>query len=293
MLIVYAAMAVTVGCAVALFLAARAVRITREGASGPRPAAGAERPRGPIAPLVSRVAALVGPSLSESELEVVWAASTALPGLIGIMLGMGAASIAFSAAGFMAVPLWASTRRRSRMRQFEDGLGQVMPLIASNMRAGGSISAAITPVAEAMDDPIRSEFSRLAADVRSGTPLSDALSAMAERNDSKDLRLFSTAVRISQQRGGSLADITDKVGETVRARTEMRRFIRAKTALNRFEAAFLSSMPVAMLVALILMSPTHAEFFSSPAGWGLLAVCAVMDLTGLAVMRKMGDLETD
>lgn len=291
-LISYVPLGVLIVLAAVLFMAARAARIEMESASREKP-----EPRravaGPLGPAISRLAELVGPAFTESELALIWAASAALPALAGMMLGLGAASLALAVAGAAAVPLWALSRRRARMRQFEDSLGQIMPLIASNMRTGGSVASAITPVAEAMDEPVRGEFSRLAADVRSGTPLADALATMADRNDSKDLRLFATAVRISQQRGGSLADITERVGETVRARTEMRRFIRAKTSLTRFEAAFLSGMPVAMLFALIALSPTHAEFFSTPDGAILLAVCAVLDLCGLMVMRKMADLETD
>ena len=198
-----------------------------------------------------------------------------------------------NAIGALSVPAYASTRKRRRRRLFEDQLGEVMPLIASNMRAGASVAAAITPVAEAMEEPVRGEFARLAADVKSGTPLAEALDTMAERNTSKDLRLFAIAVRVSQQRGGSLADITERVGETVRARTEMRRFIRAKTSLNRFEAYFLSGMPIFILLILLMMSETHRAFYATPMGWAVLAVCLVLDALGLSIMFKMGELETD
>lgn len=292
LMVSYIPLGLLVGLATALFIAARAARIEMESARREAPSGRKPLP-GPLGQTVRRLAELVGPAFTESELALIWAASTALPALVGMMVGLGVASLALGALGAAAVPLWAASRRRARMRQFEDSLGQIMPLIASNMRTGGSVAASITPVAEAMDEPVRGEFSRLAADVRSGTPLADALEAMAKRNDSKDLRLFATAVRISQQRGGSLAEITERVGETVRARTEMRRFIRAKTSLTRFEAAFLSGMPVAMLFVLIALSPTHAEFFSTLEGLLLLGGCAVLDLCGLMVMRKMGDLETD
>ena len=142
-----------------------------------------------------------------------------------------------------------------------------MPLIASNMRAGASVAAAITPVAEAMEEPVRGEFGRLAADVKSGTPLAEALDTMAERNTSKDLRLFAIAVRVSQQRGGSLAEITERVGETVRVRTEMRRFI-AKTSLNRFEAYFLSGMPMFILLFLGVDVRNAPGVLRDPGGLG-------------------------
>ena len=272
----------------ALLLAARADRIQ----SGRKTAAKGGVP-GRLRAELERMAAQIGPSVSASELGAIWVGCALLPGLIGLVAGLGAGSLMLNALGAASVPLYASSRKRRRKRQFEDQLGEVMPLIASNMRAGASVAAAITPVAEAMEEPVRGEFGRLAADVKSGTPLAEALETMAERNASKDLRLFAIAVRVSQQRGGSLAEITERVGETVRARTEMRRFVRAKTSLNRFEAYFLSGMPVFILLILLMMSETHREFYATPAGWAVLAVCLVLDALGLSIMFKMGDLETD
>lgn len=288
MIVPYLAMAALTLLGLALLLAARADRIQ----SGRKMAAKGGVPRRLRAEL-ERMAAQIGPSVSASELGAIWVGCALLPGLIGLVAGLGAGSLMLNALGAASVPLYASSRKRRRKRQFEDQLGEVMPLIASNMRAGASVAAAITPVAEAMEEPVRGEFGRLAADVKSGTPLAEALETMAERNASKDLRLFAIAVRVSQQRGGSLAEITERVGETVRARTEMRRFVRAKTSLNRFEAYFLSGMPVFILLILLMMSETHREFYATPAGWAVLAVCLVLDALGLSIMFKMGDLETD
>lgn len=288
MIVPYLAMAALTLLGLALLLAARADRIQ----SGRKTAAKGGVP-GRLRAELERMAAQIGPSVSASELGAIWVGCALLPGLIGLVAGLGAGSLMLNALGAASVPLYASSRKRRRKRQFEDQLGEVMPLIASNMRAGASVAAAITPVAEAMEEPVRGEFGRLAADVKSGTPLAEALETMAERNASKDLRLFAIAVRVSQQRGGSLAEITERVGETVRARTEMRRFVRAKTSLNRFEAYFLSGMPVFILLILLMMSETHREFYATPAGWAVLAVCLVLDALGLSIMFKMGDLETD
>ena len=281
----YAAIAVLTLLGLALLLAARADRIQSGNKAGNRGEAA-----GRIRAALDRMATQIGPSVSASELGAIWIGCALLPGLIGLVAGLGAGSLMLNAIGALSVPAYASTRKRRRRRLFEDQLGEV---IASNMRAGASVAAAITPVAEAMEEPVRGEFARLAADVKSGTPLAEALDTMAERNTSKDLRLFAIAVRVSQQRGGSLADITERVGETVRARTEMRKFIRAKTSLNRFEAYFLSGMPIFILLILLMMSETHRAFYATPMGWAVLAVCLVLDALGLSIMFKMGELETD
>ena len=47
-------------------------------------------------------------------------------------------------------------------------------------------------------------YTHLTSDIRAGTPVPEALDKVADRTGSRDLRLFSTAVDISQQTGGSL-----------------------------------------------------------------------------------------
>lgn len=124
--------------------------------------------------------------------------------LTALALGVGPLSLLLlpvCAAGF---PLYLKVRRDSGKKKFEEQLGQAMPLITSNLRAGSSVAQAIGPVAENMSDPIKSEFRRLASDIRAGTPVPEALDKVADRTGSRDLRLFATAVDISQQTGGSL-----------------------------------------------------------------------------------------
>lgn len=276
-----------------MLLLSRKLRIQREAMV---PSSRRQRPTGGVHPVraaLQRVCDLAGPSLSTSELAVIWLAAAALPGLAAFVLGLGPASLAASAAGAAAVPLWAVWSRRAQQRRFEELLGETMPLIATNLRSGSSIAQAIAPVAANMPEPLRSEFARFSLDVRSGTPVPEALDDMADRTGSDDLRLFSTAVAVSQQTGGSLSEITERVGETIRARVELRRFIRAKTSLNRIESAIISIVPVVMLFALAALSPYHRAFYLSPTGALVLALAAALDLVGLAVMRKMGDIPTD
>ena len=144
-----------------------------------------------------------------------------------------------------------------------------------------------------MSDPIKSEFRRLTSDIRAGTPVPEALDKVADRTGSRDLRLFATAVDISQQTGGSLADITENVGQTVRARVEARKAIRSKTSLNRIESQIMVGLPVFMMAALLAVSPSHREFYSQPSGWALIALAVVLDALAYLMMRKMGDVKLD
>ena len=273
---------------VAMLVIARRGRIAREQAGVE---SADERPSGKVAAALVSVCEQASPQLSEAE--IVWAATATLPALTALALGVGPLSLLLlpvCAAGF---PLYLKVRRDSGKKKFEEQLGQAMPLIASNLRAGSSVAQAIGPVAENMSDPIKSEFRRLTSDIRAGTPVPEALDKVADRTGSRDLRLFATAVDISQQTGGSLADITENVGQTVRARVEARKAIKSKTSLNRIESQIMVGLPVFMMAALLAISPSHREFYSQPSGWALIALAVVLDALAYLMMRKMGDVKLD
>lgn len=275
---------------IAMLVLARRGRIARETAGAE---AVEERPNGKVAAALVSVCEQASPQLSVQEAEIVWAATATLPALTAFALGVGPLSLVLlpvSAAGF---PVYLKIRRDSGKKKFEEQLGQAMPLIASNLRAGSSVAQAIGPVAENMSDPIKSEFRRLTSDIRAGTPVPEALDKVADRTGSRDLRLFATAVDISQQTGGSLADITENVGQTVRARVEARKAIRSKTSLNRIESQIMVGLPVFMMAALLAISPSHREFYSQPSGWALIALAVVLDTLAYLMMRKMGDVKLD
>lgn len=275
---------------IAMLVIARRGRIARERAGAET---ASERPSGKLAAALVSVCEQASPQLSVQEAEIVWAATTTLPALTALALGVGPLSLLLlpvSAAGF---PVYLKIRRDSGKKKFEEQLGQAMPLIASNLRAGSSVAQAIGPVAENMSDPIKSEFRRLTSDIRAGTPVPEALDKVADRTGSRDLRLFATAVDISQQTGGSLADITENVGQTVRARVEARKAIKSKTSLNRIESQIMVGLPVFMMAALLAISPSHREFYSQPSGWALIALAVVLDALAYLMMRKMGDVKLD
>ena len=275
---------------IAMLVIARSERIARERA-GVETAE--ERPAGKISAAITAVCEQASPQLSVQEAKIVWVATATLPALVALTLGLGAISLVLLPLGAGGFPIYLKVRRDSGMKKFEEQLGQAMPLIASNLRAGSSVAQAIGPVAENMSDPIKSEFRRLTSDIRAGTPVPEALDKVADRTGSRDLRLFSTAVDISQQTGGSLADITENVGQTVRARVEARKTIRSKTSLNRIESQIMVGLPIFMMVALLTISPAHREFYSQPSGWALIALAVVLDSLAYIMMRKMGDIKLD
>jgi tight adherence protein B len=95
-------------------------------------------------------------------------------------------------------------------------------------------------------------------------------------------------VTIQRTVGGSLSDILDMVADTVRAREQFRRKVKALTAMGRASAYVLVGMPFAIGLILELMSPAYMHpLFATALGHILIIVGLVSISLGSIVLRKI------
>ena len=223
---------------IVLFLTARKLRVERERAeSGPIPENPSdETGTNRLVGALRRVCQGAAPQLSVSEAAQMWAVVAFAPSVLILATGSAMGALAALPLGIAAFPIWVRLKRGAEQGLFEEQLGEAMPLIASNLRTGASVAQSVAPVAEHMAEPLKSEFAILERDLRNGRPIAQALDDMAKRTGSSNLKLYSTAVSVSQQTGGSLSDITERVGEAIRAKVKAKRSAEAKTSSARFEA---------------------------------------------------------
>lgn len=273
----------------AALLTSRNWRVEAERMEAPAP----KRPRA-LASAARRLLEGSGSALTAGEFAWLWAACAAVPFLLAVLMGLPAAwALALAAAGAVCPVAWAKAQAARSRKRFAEDLGNVLPLVAANLRGGLSIRQAITPVAENMGEPIKSEFELLGADLDRGVTMERALAAMAERNDNRDLVLLASGVATQAETGGNLADIVEQIGETIRVRTELRKTVASKTSQQRATSVFLLLFPIAMLFVFCAMSEVFRDFYLSPTGFAVLAVCAVLELVGFGIVRKLADIRID
>lgn len=250
--------------------------------------------KGRLHAYVKRSVEGAGVPLTADEFMSIWVACIGLPALVALILQAPVILVCLLAlVGAIAPWVWiAQVKGRARLR-FADDLGMVLPLVASNLRGGLSLRQALVPVARNLREPIRGEFEILSHELDQGVPIEKALANMAERTDNKDLVLLASGVATQAETGGNLADIIDTIAEAVRVRTELRKSIRSKTSQQRATSTFLALFPIVMLVIFCVMSDVFRAFYLSPIGWVVIACCAVLELIGYSIMRKMADISID
>ncbi|MCW2925518.1 MAG: putative type secretion system integral rane subunit, partial [Thermoleophilia bacterium] len=183
---------------------------------------------------------------------------------------------------------WLRMKARRRRNAFEGQLADVLGAIASSLKAGHSFNQALNAMIRDTPNPTSEEFSRVMTEARLGMPVEDALQHMAERMGSADFDFAVTTVNIQRTVGGSLADILDMVGDTVRNRQQFRKKVKALTSMGQMSAYVLLAMPIFMGLVITLMSPDYMKpMFTTPIGHMLLGIGAVSMVLGYFACMKV------
>lgn len=195
--------------------------------------------------------------------------------------------------GILVVPfLWLMRRRKKRIAKLMAQLPDVFDLMGQALRAGHALSSAIQLVSQQMPDPIATEFARVFHEQNLGIKVEEAMTNMADRIDQMDVRFFVTSVLIQRQTGGDLAEILDKIGKVIRERIQLLAMVQALTAEGRLSGWVLLALPVVVFVACFIVNREYAEvLIYTPAGRIMLATAAIMDLMGMAMIKKIVNIK--
>lgn len=235
-----------------------------------------------------------GIKLSYTEFLSVWLSCMLAPALLVLALGLGVVpAAALAALGSVGPWAWLHGAKKRNMKRFSDDLGDALPLMAANLRAGMSLRQSLTPVARNLDEPIRGEFQILTAELDQGVPVDVALTNMAARNENKDLDLLACAVATQQEMGGNLAEIVDTTAQTIRVRTQLRRSVQSKTSEQRASAKFLLVFPFVIVLVMCVVESTFRDFYTQPAGWATLGAAILIESIGYFFVKKTTDIDTD
>ena len=211
------------------------------------------------------------------------------------LLAVVGGSVLFAVVG-LAVPLVvrALIRRKLERRRklFAEQLPDNLQVLASALRAGHSFVGALSVVVDDAAEPSRTEFRRIVADEQLGVPLEDAIRAVVRRMDNGDLEQVALVAALQRQTGGSMAEVLERVTQTIRERFELRRLVQTLTAQGRLSRWIVSALPVVLLLAISVINPGYTEpLFTTTAGRLALLFSAVMVVLGSYVIKRIVDIK--
>lgn len=210
-------------------------------------------------------------------------------GAATLFTGLSPLIVPFAALSAGALPLmWIMFRRKRRLGKFAAQLPAALELMSRALRAGHSLQAGMSLVADEMQPPIRNEFQRVFESTNLGMSTEDALKNMTERVPNLDLKFFATAVVLQRQTGGDLAEILDKISHLIRERFKIWGQVQALTGEGRLSGIVLLALPPLLFMAVYYLNPDYCLIlFTDPMGKKMLAGAVFLQFIGALVIKKI------
>jgi tight adherence protein B len=202
--------------------------------------------------------------------------------VVGLMAGVVGAALPL---------LWLQRRHASRQQRFVEQLPDTVSLLASTVRAGHSLLQGLEQVAKESLEPTRAAFETVVREIGLGASQDEAIERLGMRFHSDDMSLIVASLNVHAQIGGSLAHILDDIAGTLRERVRIEGDIRALTAQQRYSAYVLALLPVAVAVALFLISRDYIQLLFEGTLRYAAAFAGVLIVLGFFAMRKMASID--
>ncbi|GAW92841.1 type II secretion system F family protein [Calderihabitans maritimus] len=196
-------------------------------------------------------------------------------------------------AGTLLFPALLLNRARAKRKQkLENQLPDTLILMANALQAGFSFTQAMEMISREMAAPIGNEFARTLQEIKLGSSTEQALLRLAQRTESSDVELMTTAVLIQRQVGGNLAEILNNIASTIKERIRIRGEIKTLTAQGRISGFIIGSLPLFLLAFLLIFNPQYiAVLFSTRAGRLLLGWGVISEVLGVILIRKIVNVQ--
>ncbi len=219
-----------------------------------------------------------------------WATAAGIAAAVLVSLLVSSSLIVIAAFfGGLLVPFgWVSSKGLHRLRAFDDQLPDVLMTMAGSLKVGQSFDHSMRAIADDGQAPASEEFGRVLSETRLGRPVDEALGAMADRIKSDDLRFVLMSVAIQREIGGSMAELFQTVSDTVRARQQFRRKVRALTAMGRASAYLLVALPLVTAAFIAIVNPGYLKpLVETSAGRIMLVAVVFMMTIGSLILKKI------
>lgn len=195
------------------------------------------------------------------------------------------------ALGYILPQLYLRRRQTKRRQAFESVLGDTIAMLSNSVKAGYSVQQALGSISENGRPPLAEEIGRVVRETSLGIDIETALEHANVRLASRDFDLLVTAILIHRTVGGNLAEVLDKIAETIRERIMVHGEVRVLTSQARASGYIITALPFAVAGILTLVSPSYeVPLFTQPLGWGMLFLGLVSISIGYALIRRITDI---
>ncbi|HEU5141273.1 MAG TPA: type II secretion system F family protein [Bacillales bacterium] len=221
-----------------------------------------------------------------------WIAGTIGGGLFYLLSGNLIILVLGFIVGYMYPRLWVGSKRRKRIRAFNDGLADMITSIINSLRAGFSFVQSLQAVEEEADSPIKEEITLVLKEMQYGSSLEEALNHLNERMPSEDLAIMNQAILIQRQVGGNLATVLASIVNTIRERNKIHRQVKTLTAQGKMSGMVIGGLPFGLGAIIYVIQPSYVgELFTNIVGIIMLGFAVISGTIGFILIQKISRIE--
>jgi tight adherence protein B len=198
----------------------------------------------------------------------------------------------FGVAGYWVPEVFIVVLRRKRRAKFSEQLVDGLVMMANGLRAGFNLQQAVDMLIEEMPAPMSQEFELVRREWKVGVNVDQALRNCVTRTRDEDLDLVVTAIQITRQLGGNLAEVFDRIVAMVRERKILKGKAEALTSEGRLQAVVVGLLPYGFMFFMIKINPDLMSLmWTTVPGFCLLVLVIILDVVGYLWVRKTSQVE--
>jgi len=214
---------------------------------------------------------------------VPWIISAAVAGGLWFVLGLRPlySATAGLVVGLLGWQLEAMFAER-RVQKIEVQLADAIDLMVGALRAGAGLTKALESAVYESRPPLREQLDEVAGRIHFGDDPQVAFRSLTERVPLETFLLFSSALSVHWEVGGSLAPTLATVGRTIRDRIELSRRMRAMSTQAR--VSIIAVMGITYFIAALMWSNDPARmqgFLSTSIGSWFVAAAVLLQAVGI------------
>ncbi|MFT4520723.1 MAG: tight adherence protein B [Halioglobus sp.] len=181
---------------------------------------------------------------------------------------------------------------RRRRERLEEQTADVMTAMSACIKSGMTIEQAFDEIIDTMYPPISQEFALIRERLEAGQPIVAAVRSANNRLNIPRLSLIFQTIIVSQERGGRLASLMDRLADSTREIERVEERVKTETSGLRLSARIMFFMPVAICGLLYMVEPDQVTLlFDNFIGNIVLVVAIALDLGAYFIMQKLIDLD--
>lgn len=208
---------------------------------------------------------------------------------IVIFKGLTLKAVLFSfSMGFLTFFAYLKAREHIWVKKVIKQFPSALDIINRSLKAGLPLKRGITLVAEEMPNPIGGEFRYMEAQFQIGVSPVNVFTEASGRIVIEDFRLFTIALLLQQEMGGSLSDILVKLYDVLAEREKIRLKISILSTEAKTSSWIVSCLPFFVAGIIEYLNPGYLSFFfDTSSGNIMLGIITLLTVVGTITIKRM------